>query len=371
MKILILSRDIYGETGGVSAALADACRKSGIEYEVTDPSVIVSEVKDESAGSGIIKRTHKKLMGVVQKAGDFLDRAMGLSSVDLTSSESSEKLFSYINEGVFDAVICACPQATSAMGAVRKLKGSKVPCYGVLSDYFIPPYLEDTGLDGYFIPHSDLRNAKGIQDLSDGSVFVSGIPVRQRFGSDFSKKEARNYLIIPKSRRVYLILSQGMSRNTVIGVCDELIKSEAGDYAVYVLAERGSEILEKLSDRYACAQQMHIVTFTEKFSVYMKAADAVIAKPYAQTVTEAAVAGVPLVLISPDSEAQFRNSDFAASHEVAVTANGSKDAAAKAQRFALENALAARIVKMQDVNILRGAADKILELVTQKRAAAL
>lgn len=371
MKILILSRDIYGETGGVAAALADACRKSGLEYEVSDPSVIVSEVKEDVKRSGIIKRTHKRLMGVVHKAGDFLDRAMGLNSVDLSSNESAERLCLYITDGTFDAVICTCLQSISAMGAVRKLKGCAIPCYGVISDYFVPPYLEDAGLDGYFIPHGDLKAANGLQGVDDAEVFITGIPVMQRFGSDFIKKEARNYLIIPESRRVFLILSRGMSRGTVSGVCDELIKNEVGDYAVYVLAKRGSDILEKLSDRYRDMHQIQIVTFTEKFSVYMKASDAVIAKPYGQTVTEAALAGVPLVLVSPDGEAQFRNADFASSHEIAVTASSCKDAAAKAQRFALEKALAERIVKMQDVSVVHTAADRIIELVAQKCKAAL
>ena len=371
MKILILSRNIYSDTDESAAALADACKNSGLEYEVTDPSVIVSEKSEEVPDSGIIKRTHKKLMGVVQKAEDFLDKAMGLNSVDLSSDESAEKLFLYINEGVFDAVLCTSIQAISAMSAVRKLKGQKIPCYCVLDNYFVPPYLKDSGLDGYFIPHNDLKNAKGLQDLEESSVFVSGIPVRQRFGSDFSKKEARNYLIIPKSRKVYLILSHGMNRNTVSSICDELIKNETSDCSVYVLADRGSEILEKLSDRYAGVRQIQIVTYTEKFSVYMKAADAVIAKPSGQTVTETAAAGVPLVLTAPDGEAQYRNSEFAASHEMAVTAGTGRDAAAKAQRFALEKALAARIIKMQDINIVRDAADKIIELVTKKCAPAL
>lgn len=64
-----------------------------------------------------------------------------------------------------------------ALTAIRKKGGFNIPCYGVLTDYTCIPFFGETKLDGYFIPHEELRDEIAKCGIPKEKLFATGIPV--------------------------------------------------------------------------------------------------------------------------------------------------------------------------------------------------
>ena len=95
----------------------------------------------------------------------------------------------------------------------------------------------------------------------------------------------------------------------------------------------------------------------------MESADALLLKPDAVISTQAAVTGVPIVHLALGNRCVTPDSDFFASHEMAVVGNNIKDTINKARRFVEEKAVAARMIQMQYRNVCSDAADKIIDII--------
>ena len=81
----------------------------------------------------------------------------------------------------FDAVVCTHLYGMEAMTAILKRKPSLIPCYGVLTDYTCIPFTGDTRLNGYFIPHEDMKQYLIDNCVREEYIHVTGIPVDSRF----------------------------------------------------------------------------------------------------------------------------------------------------------------------------------------------
>ena len=57
----------------------------------------------------------------------------------------------------YDAVVCSHLFPMETLTFLRRTRSLPVRCYGVLSDYTCIPFLAETELDGYFLPHEDVR----------------------------------------------------------------------------------------------------------------------------------------------------------------------------------------------------------------------
>ncbi len=96
--------------------------------------------------------------------------------------------------------------------------------------------------------------------------------------SDAKKRSARNYLVISKDRRVYLVWASEFSFMTLTALCDELLKNETGNFIIYVLVERNSDLCESLRAYYAHVRPMQIVVMNEHVKTFIEAADVVLTK---------------------------------------------------------------------------------------------
>jgi len=92
------------------------------------------------------------------------------------------------------------------------------------------------------------------------------------------KKAARNYLVIPQSKRVYLIMSKELDKDTIFEMCDEIISTETRPYMVYIYVRRESNLFDLLKERYGELTQIQPVIIGKKTEMYINAADIILTK---------------------------------------------------------------------------------------------
>lgn len=301
---------------------------------------------------------------------EHIDLSDFMIDTSLTSSpEYIKKISGYLRSECANVVICTGIHGMMLMTKAKVYNGIDAFTCGIVSNYDCPPLLKEINMDCYFAPHEEIKNQLIRSGIEQSSIFVTGIPVKKDYREHIGKAAARNYLVIPKKRRIYILIPEGLTYDDIQRLCDELSEVESEDYTIYIPTARESPVQEQLRKYSADNRHIQIITYTSKMNLYIESADAMLMRPDSLYSAEAAVSGVPLVHLSMNVDKNGGGSDFFARHEMAVIGNGVRDTISKARRFAEEKAVAARMVQMQYRNIYSDAADKIIDIIikAQKR----
>jgi len=250
-----------------------------------------------------------------------------------------------------------------AVTYIKRKYELKAKCYAVLTDYTCVPFFNETALDAYCLPHQALVAECVKYGMDKSKLYVTGLPVLKRFHERMSKEEARNYLVIPSDKRLYLIMTGGIGCGNVLDLCSEILKDKGDDTAIYVLAGRNSDLLDRIRKRYGEDERVHAVAFTRKVNVYMSAADVLLSKPGGISSTEAAVMNIPLVHTMAIPGCESKNAEFFSSMGMSYYAENAEDAAKYADILISDIAVSKKMADKQTKIIEPYGADRIAELV--------
>ena len=370
MKILILSCDTGCGHNSAAAALADELERRGREHTVFDPLTLGGKNTERivsSSYTGMLRKA-PSAFGAIYRAGDLYSSTGITSPIYLANAMYAKRLNAYIMGGCYDRVICTHLFAMEAMTAIKRRLGSSVPCYGVMTDYTCVPFFAETQLDGYFIPHEDLRREHVKKGIPCDRIWCTGIPVRERFIHHTDKSTARAELGLPADAEIALVMSGGVGCGHLDALCRALTERATRPFVACVLTGRNEKLKAELDAAFCDNDCVRTVAFTDKANVYMRAADVMITKPGGLTSPEAAVANVPLVHLLAFSGCETKNAAFFAAHGMAQKADDVQMAAEKVWGLIEDTESADAMRAMQRRFIPAGAADRIVALVTEAGA---
>ena len=347
MKLLVLS---YNALPGEGKALIEEAKENGSTVELLELKQVMSlSVRALSRHSRFVQRA-KELLSAVYKAYDPLD-------YNFISA-----LAKYINDSCFDAVICTDAYSVKVI-SYAKQAGLKPLCYAVISDYEAASIQTPTLLDGYFIAQDEIKYYMIKHGIGADRMYNYGLPVSKSFRNTLGKWAARNYLVIPQDKRVYLFLAAGMRFEEVRDICVEMLNTEDEGFLMYVLLPRDSEIKERLEQKFRSQDSIRMITLTKRLNLYMEGADVVLSRPLAYESYEAAVAGAPLVHIMTSKGSDRKVAESFARHEMSLKAGSVRDTISQARRLADEKAVAQRMTSKQSLYAHADAAQRILDTI--------
>lgn len=347
MQFLILSYHALSDAG---AALVEEAKERGAQVETLELHQVMSQSARSASRYSRFVRSAKELLSAVYKSYDPLDY------------QFIAALTRCINDSTLDAVVCTDAYSVKVM-SLSKQAGLRPLCYAVIPDYEVAALGSPAILDGYFIAQDEIKYYMIRRGIGAEKVFNFGLPVPKSFRSTLGKWAARNYLVIPQDKRVYLFLAGGMRYEDVLNICVEMLSEEDESFLLYVLLPRDSEIRERLSRKFSAETGIRVITLTKKLNIYMQGADAVLTRPLPYESYEAAVAGVPLVHLMPAKGSERKIADFFADRELSLKAASARDAIRQAKRLTDETALAQRMKKRQSLYANADAAERILETI--------
>ena len=303
------------------------------------------------------------LFGLMYKAGEKVSSLGVTSPVYLVNTNYGRRLCDLMNEKGYDAVVCSHLFPMETLTFIRRHYQMKARCYGILSDYTCIPFLAETELDGYFLPHELVRQECERAGIPKDKLTVTGMPVAEAFRSRISKREAREILGIPTQAKMYLIMTGGIGCGDAVSLCDTLLKLPDEDAAIYVLAGRNRELLDNLHEKYGTNGAVHPIAFTDQVNVYMRAADVLLSKAGGISSAEAAVVNVPLVhtMMIPGVETQ--NAAFFQRLGMSLMAGSNEEAARFADRIVYDGKTGARITAAQRANMPPDGANRIVDII--------
>ena len=369
VRILILSCNTGGGHNSAALAVQEALHARGAWAEIVDPLSFAGDAAKEAASNlyNSIIRNAPKAFGVIYRVGELADSALPKSPVYMANARYADKLLAYIRQENIDAVVSTHLYGMEAMTAIRKKLGERVPNYGVLTDYTCIPFFSDVLLDGYFIPHRDLRGELAAKGVDERLMYDTGIPVSARFSQRLGQREAREQLGLPRSGALYLVMTGEVGCGRADELCDELIARESGDFTACVMVGRNEKMRDLLIERYGQDGRIWPIEYTREVNVYMNAASVLITKPGGLSSTEAAAARVPLVHLITIPGCEEKNAAFFEARGLSRRTESMREAARLAVELAhdvqADEAMRARQAEEINPHAARDIAEIVLEQV--------
>lgn len=249
-----------------------------------------------------------------------------LSHISNTTNKlMSLKLNMLLQEFKPDLIVSTHPFA-SQMCAILK-KREKIDCKlaTVLTDYHIHAQwlVLYKYVDYFFVSNEQMKLDMIAEGVHDEKIFVTGIPVSERFLEFFDRKAIHEEFGLNPEKPTVLFFAGGefgLGRDTTYMVLKALIRMFK-QLQIVAISGKNKKMNKKFLDLVEftnSSDRVKILEYTDKVPELMSIAIGVITKPGGLTVTECLVSHLPIVIINPIPGQEDENADFLVNNNVAI-----------------------------------------------------
>ena len=323
MRILILSCNTGGGHNSAAAALKEYFDSKEIFCEIRDALAFDSRFKSDiiSKGDILLYKKAPKLFGWGYRFAENHPSKPGYESFLYSIMKSgTEKLYDYLCENDFQAVLCTHVFAGMMMTEIRKRYDSDLSFYFVATDYASYPGIEEVKADAFFIAHKNLIPDYVDYGISEHLIIPIGIPIKRAFYKSLKKERAKELLGLPQDKRVVLLMCGSIGCGPVYKLGMQILNKLPKDAVLAVICGSNQKLFKKF-DKHKNLENLHVAGYTNKMNIYMDSCDIVVTKPGGLSSTESATKILPMVLMGEPVGCEVRNMEFFLKNEFAVTAD--------------------------------------------------
>ncbi len=245
-------------------------------------------------------------------------------------STTTNKLMSYklnllMKELKPDLIISTHPFATQMCAMLKETEKIDCKLATILTDY----HIHDQWLvlsqynDYFFVANPQMKSAMIAEGIHDQKIFVTGIPISDRFLDKFDKEEIhKNFDLTPDKETVLFFAGGefGLGRNNTVMMLKVLIRLFK-DLQVVAISGKNRKMKKKfqeLIDQTNSSDRVKLLEYTDKVPELMSISSAVITKAGGLTVTECLASNLPMIIINPIPGQEEENAEFLEKHGVAL-----------------------------------------------------
>lgn len=298
------------------------------------------------------------------KQGIMSEKTLGRKIVDL----GRFSLAKYIKSEGFDIVICTHVFGGMMVSAVKKRCGIPVRTAIIETDHLNTPGSSEIDMDYHFLPDALLKKKLTAAGIDEKKLIVSGIPVRNEMFVRVPETEAKRRLGLAPERS-HILVGGGLMGCGPMPRIVELLCEKAGDRAQISVVCGGNERMrKKLSAKYSGCPDIRILGVVSDMSLLYDSADVFVTKPGGASTAEAAVKGLPLVLIHAVAGNETHNLDFFTRSGCALTGETPEELCERCIELLDDPVLSERIsVSLRGISC-PGAAEMIYEVICMNAA---
>ena len=321
MKALVLSCNTGQGHNSAGKAVIDELTKRGVECEMLDTLAFGSEFASE-----VVCKIHSKcamhapkIYAMGLKAAEKIDESpVKPSPCYMANATYADNLYKYITKNGYDTIIMPHVFPSQALTRIKKKHAPNIRTYFIATDYAYPPFLKETDVDAYFIPHKDLADEFSDNGVAREKLIPVGIPVSEKFLQKTDKTEARLKLGLPVDGNILLVMTGSMGFGDNMTLIGKLLNKIPDETHVVVMGGNNEKMKSELRDTYRHEDRLTVLDFTTEVSLYMDACDILFTKPGGLSTTEAAVKGIPMIHTSPIPGWEESNVKFFREHEMSL-----------------------------------------------------
>lgn len=311
-RVLIVSASI-----GAGHDRAAGAIQAAWELERPGDSIHIIDfmAEDNSHFNYLIKELYLKALAVSPDLYETLYRwtqgaRTGSKVQDMLSWVMRRSMSRIIQQYRPDLVICTHPFPCVAMAYLKRKNKWNIPIAGVITDFSIHSLWINHEVNKYIVAASELKTDLLKRGIRTSRISATGIPIHPDFshagGSTFFRPLRRS----GKAKPAILIMGGGLG----IGRMQDLLLSlNNSTFALDITAVAGSNTALR-ADLQAIAQKsphnVKVLGYTEHIREFMQAADLLITKPGALTISEALAAELPMLLFEAIPGQEIDNAAF-------------------------------------------------------------
>lgn len=240
-----------------------------------------------------------------------------IAKVSTTSNKiMAVKMAKLFREYQPDVVISTHPFG-SQMTSYLKQKGKTNCTLATVMTDFAPHdqwLIGNNFVDFYFVSNSSMKDSLIKSDIPENKIYVTGIPISNRFLKDYNKEEICSSFDINPNMKTILFFGggeYGLGKDKTVAILDTLSNFE--NFQVIAIAGKNKkmkEAFEKIVTEKHKEDFIKVLPFTDKVPELMSISDLVITKPGGLTVSESLASHLPLIVINPIPGQEEENAEF-------------------------------------------------------------
>ena len=242
-----------------------------------------------------------------------------------TNKLMSYKLNALIQEENPDLIISTHPFATQMCVMLKEKEKIDCKLATILTDY----HIHDQWLvlskynDYFFVSNEQMKNAMIAEGIHDQKIFVTGIPISNKFLKTFDKAEIYKEFDLSPHKKTVLFFAGGefgLGRNTTVMVLKALIRLFKDLQIVAILGKnkKMNKKFKELIEITDSNDRVRLFEYTDKVPELMHISSAVITKAGGLTITECLASNLPIIIINPIPGQEEENAEFLENNNVAV-----------------------------------------------------
>lgn len=257
----------YIESKGHKAKMVDV-------YEYINPALSEGISKSYLASTKYAPTMYGKFYRLAEKC-DMTEKKFSMSK--LVNYIMGKAFASCIKDYAPDVIICTHIMAVQVMDAVLEREYVRdIITVGIVTDFTIHPYWEDSKLDYYITASELLNNQIRKKKISLEKVRPFGIPIQEKFSQRISPQEAKRKLGIEEKQTV-LVMSGSMGFGNVIKHIKAMDRLDL-DFQMLVVCGKNKSLKKKI-DGLKTQKVVYSYGFVDYVDVMMDAADCIVTKP--------------------------------------------------------------------------------------------
>jgi len=229
----------------------------------------------------------------------------------LLNKIGQNKYLEYINAFQPDLIICTYPTVAGVLADLRLKQLLNVPLVAVVTDYAVHSQWIHQGVDLYIIGSADMCSSFVSRGIDRHRIKVTGIPVSADFEHPLDRREILAELGLAFGCPTVLIMGGAYG---VLGEMKNLCQTLADTpipCQVIVVCGRDKSLYKSLDEMVEKAHNpMRRFGFVRNVDELMAAADVIITKAGALTVTEALTKRLPIIVYKPIPGQEQENAMF-------------------------------------------------------------
>ncbi|OQB15275.1 MAG: Processive diacylglycerol beta-glucosyltransferase [Firmicutes bacterium ADurb.Bin193] len=230
----------------------------------------------------------------------------------LASALMGRKLIKYLEDYKPDVVISTHVFAAQVITGIKQYNGLKI---GIVTDFTIHPYWEETELDFYVTASELLTLQAEKKGISPDKILPIGIPIHKKFAEKISKSEARARLGI-EDKTTILVMGGSMGYGNIAKHIKRMDKLNV-DFQIICVCGTNARAKRSI-DKIVTNRKIYNHGYVDNVDIMMDAADILVTKPGGLTVSEALAKCLPMILVNPIPGQEERNTEFLLNNGIAM-----------------------------------------------------
>jgi processive 1,2-diacylglycerol beta-glucosyltransferase len=224
------------------------------------------------------------------------------------------RLEAWLREVTPAAVLGTHPLPLGVLGEIRRRTGLDAPVAGLMTDFvghdeWLKPFV-----DRYYAPTDAMAAYLAAGGVPGSRLRVTGIPVRRAFWTPPDGRSARGVLGFDPTLPVVLFLTSALGTLGRVPAAVRALLAIPLRFRLVVVTGRDDRLQRQLARWPVDPARLTVLGFEQRVALLMAAADVVVTKGGAITLSEALAVGRPVVIYRPVPGQEAGNAQWVADH---------------------------------------------------------